>query len=916
METKRKLLYIAGAVLIVLVVALGLLTACTSEALVAYEAPAVGTAPASYTLTVQATKGEAVTSRALSLDSGVLNASWTKDDVVMVYDADGAELGSLTAASSGVETMLEGTLTTLPANGDVLTLKFLSPEYANQGGTLEYIAANCDYATASVTVLGIDGTVVTTTGAVFENQQSIVKFTLQDNEGTTITATDMIVVADGNTYSIHTTLATSEFFVALPALSGKTISMAASNGTDNYIFDRKNATIESGKYYTLTMQMDKLVGNLVNLSTLTDEYVAQNGDILMGTIDHTKKITIAAGASITLYNASINADGDISNATEWAGITCLGDATITLVGENVVKGCNYGRCGIQAGTLTIDGTGSLTSTGGYGAAGIGSGWNDSCGAISIIGGNITSTGGEGAAGIGNGWSGNCGAISISGGNITATGGKEGPGIGSGNAGRCGDISIIGGNITATGGEKAAGIGSGWSGNCVAIRISGGDITATGGEKAAGIGSGYKASCGNITINGTASGTAKRGENSLCDIGAGVEGTCGTVRVLNNTISGGHLVDFSMLFGDYEAQDGDMLTGTIDNTKMISIAAGASITLNNVSINAGRTLSDDTPWAGITCLGNATITLVGRNVVNECANHFPGIQAGPANTTLTIDGTGSLTATGGQNAAGIGSGKKGSCGVISISGGNITATGGIFAAGIGSGDSATCGNISITGGTITATGGMCGAGIGSGDHGSCGDISISGGNITATGGGNAAGIGSGSVGSCGSISISGTASGSATRGTGNQYDIGPGSGSTCGTVIVESNNFSGSYYVAPTPCTFTLKFYEIYNESESGVMIQPVDGYNAKAGTIKVTVNGVVYTSTGTYNNNDTVTINLPTGTDMTLTITAPNAEYWDHDMSGGGYPKADFSATMSNVTITEGSENNLGTVNLVKQLQP
>ena len=44
MDTKRKL-YIAAAVLIVLVVALGLLTACTSESLVEYEAPAVSTAP-------------------------------------------------------------------------------------------------------------------------------------------------------------------------------------------------------------------------------------------------------------------------------------------------------------------------------------------------------------------------------------------------------------------------------------------------------------------------------------------------------------------------------------------------------------------------------------------------------------------------------------------------------------------------------------------------------------------------------------------------------------------------------------------------------------------------------------------------------------------------------------------------------
>ena len=631
METKKKL-YIAGAVLIVLVVALGLLTACTSEALVAYEAPAVSTAPTSYTLTVQATKGEAVTSRALSLDSGVLNASWTKDDVVMVYDADGGELGSLKAASSGVETMLEGTLTTLPANGDVLTLKFLSPSYANQGGTLEYIAANCDYATASVTVLGIDGTDVTTTGAVFENQQSIVKFTLLSYEGIVSTATELIIVADGNTYSIHTTPATSEFFVALPSFSNKNIQVTAANDTHFYTFVREGITIERGKYYTLTTQMTS--GNLVNLSTLPDEYVAQNGDILTGTIDNTIKISIEEGASITLYNASINA------------------------------------------------------------------------------------------------------------------------------------------------------------------------------------------------------------------------------------SGAH--------------------------------------------------------AGITCLGDATITLVGTNVVNSCGNGYPGIQAGGTNTTLTINGTGSLTATGGDAAAGIGRRPNGSCGNISISGGTVTAKGGDAAAGIGSGDEGgRCGDISISGGTITATGGYDGAGIGSGKDGSCGDISISGGTITATGGYDGAGIGSGKDGSCGDITISGKASGSAKGGDDSPYDIGPGNGGTCGTVSVQPNTISGSYPGQPvvTHTTFTLKFYETYNEN--GVLDQ--HEYDANASPIEVTIGSYKYTATGTYHAGSNVSISLPVGTNMTLTITAPDTEYWDDTTSipyGGSYPKATFSATLTNVTITEGSENNLGTVNLVKQLQP
>ena len=442
---------------------------------------------------------------------------------------------------------------------------------------------------------------------------------------------------------------------------------------------------------------------------------------------------------------------------------------------------------------------------------------------------------------------------------------------------------------------------------------------------------------------------------------------------------------------YEAQDGDILTGAIDNTIKISIAAGASITLYNVSINAGWTLSGNTSWAGITCVGNATITLVGTNIVNSCENGYPGIQAGGVNTTLTINGTGSLTATGGNNAAGIGSGagatygnisisggtitatggEKGagigsgdevpsinSCGTISISGGTITATGGINAAGIGSGAGdngslGTCGDISISGGDITATGGDNAAGIGSGQGSSCGVISISGGDITATGGNNAAGIGSGwnsscgsiSIsrgditakggnrapgigsgyqGSCGDISISGTASGTAEGGYDSPYDIGPGKDGTCGTVSVESNNFFGSYPGSTTitaACTFTVKFYETYIEEGNNVSYQPRNGYTVNASTIKVTIGNVVYTATptdpnATYNNGDTVTIDLPVGSNMTLTITAPDTEYWDDTTSipyGGSYPKATFSGTLTGVTITEGSENNLGTVNLVKQ---
>ena len=84
------------------------------------------------------------------------------------------------------------------------------------------------------------------------------------------------------------------------------------------------------------------------------------------------------------------------------------------------------------------------------------------------------------------------------------------------------------------------------------------------------------------------------------------------------------------------------------------------------------------YAGITCLGNAIITFKNENAVTGGSNS-PAIQVAKhvgegEGFTLTIQGDGSLTATGGSGAAGIGSGENGSCGNITINGGQVTAKG--------------------------------------------------------------------------------------------------------------------------------------------------------------------------------------------------------------------------------------------------
>ena len=220
---------------------------------------------------------------------------------------------------------------------------------------------------------------------------------------------------------------------------------------------------------------------------------------------------------------------------------------------------------------------------------------------------------------------------------------------------------------------------------------------------------------------------------------------------------------------YTAQTYDCLYGTLGSEVQISIADNAVVWLGGVSINADGTMTGE--YAGITCLGNATINLADgtTNTVRGMADDYSGIFVPHNDTdeddeyTLTIRGTGTLNAFGGQNAAGIGANSRYDSGNIVIAGGTINATGGGNAAGIGSGFTSSsqtnfCGDITISGGTITANGGNYAAGIGSAEYGSCGSIEITTGvtKVTATKGSGAPNsIGPGQNGSCNSVTIGDT-----------------------------------------------------------------------------------------------------------------------------------------------------------------
>jgi len=267
--------------------------------------------------------------------------------------------------------------------------------------------------------------------------------------------------------------------------------------------------------------------NRVDLSTLTEDYTFKDGDVLTGTLDGTNtviKLSVAPGAKVILSGAQILGEDQGQFVNQWAGLTCLGNATIILDGENTVRSFNRIYPCIQAGPdgskLIITGDGKLT-TEGSSSAGIGSTENITCGDIEIQGGDLTLK--DSYVSIGSMAGGSCGNITITGGTITAQGGYVG--IGSGIYGSCGDITITGGTITAQGGE--VGIGScGKKSTCGNITISDGTISTQGGEVGIGI-SGHESSCGDITITGGTI-TAQGGEFGIGCYGG--ESFCGDISI--------------------------------------------------------------------------------------------------------------------------------------------------------------------------------------------------------------------------------------------------------------------------------------------------------------------------------------------------------------------------------------------------
>ena len=311
-------------------------------------------------------------------------------------------------------------------------------------------------------------------------------------------------------------------------------------------------------------------------------------------------------------------------------------------------------------------------------------------------------------------------------------------------------------------------------------------------------------------------------------------------------------------------------------------AAANVYLNNLKITSNE--------AAVSVSGDVVLIVEGESELHSGETHA-GVEKANDNGTLTITGSGKLSAYGGEGGAGIGgaSGKPGNN--ITINGGTITASGKAgygWGAGIGGGKGQGGSNITIRGGNVKAIPGAEAAGIGGGFKGNGTDISIEGGTVYAeSGGGNGgtAAIGGGRAGGNGeNIQITG---GDITLKKAGADDIGIGGK---GIEIPVANTFGGSltYLNADGTEDTTKPNIEKYGPVVNGKAVNSVNYADILGdGALSYDKNTKTLSLNKSYTDADSYMGNL--------TIYAPNTTV---DLNGG-----EFSVLQGGKLVIEAAED-------------
>lgn len=231
----------------------------------------------------------------------------------------------------------------------------------------------------------------------------------------------------------------------------------------------------------------------------------------------------------------------------------------------------------------------------------------------------------------------------------------------------------------------------------------------------------------MSINSRSSIARLNEENSIPEDAVTLDIRNGNIRVYIDTDGKQYVVQ-----GNGSPEECSALVVSGESTQYNLTITGDGSAAANVYLNNLKITSSD---AAVSVSGDVVLIVEGESELHSGKNHA-GVEKANDNGTLTITGSGKLSAYGGEGGAGIGgaSGKPGNN--ITINGGTITASGKAgdgWGAGIGGGKGQGGSNITIRGGNVKAIPGAEAAGIGGGFKGNGTDISIEGGTVYAESG---------------------------------------------------------------------------------------------------------------------------------------------------------------------------------------
>ena len=190
--------------------------------------------------------GEDGTTRALADGGTTLTATWEEGEKVALIHNGVSDEMEVTSVSGGKAT-ITGDITVSPSDGDAVTIIY--PATAAKGatgevkasllrtreGTLEAVSEKYDVRKGSGTLTVTAGTATLTDDVVMANQFAVWKLTVPAN------ARNLCILADNEAIAGATLEGEqgTEFTVAVPSVSSKTITVVASDDANNCYYYKK-----------------------------------------------------------------------------------------------------------------------------------------------------------------------------------------------------------------------------------------------------------------------------------------------------------------------------------------------------------------------------------------------------------------------------------------------------------------------------------------------------------------------------------------------------------------------------------------------------------------------------------------------------------------------------------------------------